>query len=98
MRHSYLDNAAILTGQISGIAPTPPVRGKTVKTRIAGLKTQDDFKQKLCVPLIEIEGASYRLRQHADLVPEHVRANASIMPPPPPRRRGRPRKEAAPRD
>ena len=48
--------------------------------------------------VVQIEGASYRLRQHADLVPEHVRANASIMPPPPPRRRGRPRKEAAPRD
>ncbi len=62
MRHSYLDNAAILTGQISGIAPTPPVRGKTVKTRIAGLKTQDDFKQKLCVPLIEMNVESYRRR------------------------------------
>ena len=48
--------------------------------------------------VVQIEGASYRLRQHADLVPEHVRANAPIMPPPPPRRRGRPRKEAAPRD
>ena len=48
--------------------------------------------------VVQIEAASYRLRQHADLVPEHVRANASIMPPPPPRRRGRPRKEAAPRD
>ena len=48
--------------------------------------------------VVQIEGASYRLRQHADLVPEHVRANASIMPPPPPRRRGCPRKEAAPRD
>lgn len=47
---------------------------------------------------VQIEGASHRLRQHAGLVPEHVRANASIMPPPPPRRRGRPGKEAAPRD
>ena len=42
--------------------------------------------------VIQIEGASYRLRAHADLIPEHVRANASIMPPPPPRRRGRPPK------
>lgn len=40
--------------------------------------------------VIQIEGASYRLRDHADLVPEHVRANAPIAPPPPPRRRGRP--------
>ena len=40
--------------------------------------------------VIHIEGASYRLRQHADLIPEHIRANAPIAPPPAPRRRGRP--------
>lgn len=40
--------------------------------------------------VIRIEGASYRLRDHADLFPEHVRANAPIAPPPPPKRRGRP--------
>ena len=40
--------------------------------------------------VIQIEGASYRLRAHADLIPEHVRANAPITPPPPPKRRGRP--------
>ena len=43
--------------------------------------------------VIRIEGASYRLRAHADLIPEHVRANAPIMPPPPPKKRGRPKKE-----
>ena len=42
--------------------------------------------------VIQIEGNSYRLRSHADLVPEHVRANAPIAPPPPPKRRGRPPK------
>lgn len=42
--------------------------------------------------VIQIEGASYRLRAHADLIPEHVRANAPIAPPPPPKRRGRPPK------
>lgn len=42
--------------------------------------------------VIQIEGASYRLRAHADLIPEHVRANAPISPPPPPKRRGRPPK------
>ena len=42
--------------------------------------------------VVQIEGASYRLREHADLIPEHVRANAPISPPPPPRRRGRPLK------
>ena len=46
--------------------------------------------------VIQIEGASYRLRAHADLVPEHTRAIATITPPPPPRRRGRPSKERAP--
>jgi DNA replication protein DnaC len=40
--------------------------------------------------VIQIEGSSYRLRQHADLVPEHVRSKALITPPPVPRRRGRP--------
>lgn len=40
--------------------------------------------------VIQIEGSSYRLRQHADLVPEYVRSKASITPPPAPKRRGRP--------
>jgi len=40
--------------------------------------------------VIQIEGSSYRLRQHADLVPEHVRSKANITPPPAPKRRGRP--------
>ena len=30
--------------------------------------------------VIQIEGSSYRLRQHADLVPEHVRSNSSTQP------------------
>ena len=42
--------------------------------------------------VVHIEGASYRLREHADLIPEHVRANSPIAPPPPPRHRGRPPK------
>jgi DNA replication protein DnaC len=40
--------------------------------------------------VVQIEGSSYRLRQHADLVPEHVRSKAHINPPPPPKKRGRP--------
>ena len=43
--------------------------------------------------VVQIEGASYRLRAHADLIPEHIRANAPITPPPPPKRRGRPAKK-----
>lgn len=40
--------------------------------------------------VIQIEGSSYRLREHAELVPEHVRSKALIAPPPVARRRGRP--------
>jgi DNA replication protein DnaC len=40
--------------------------------------------------VVQIEGSSYRLRQHGDLVPEHVRSKALITPPPAPKRRGRP--------
>jgi hypothetical protein len=44
--------------------------------------------------VIQIEGSSYRLRQHADLVTEHLRRTAPIttQPTQPPRRRGRPPK------
>jgi len=45
--------------------------------------------------VIQIEGSSYRLRQHAELMPEHLRSKAVISPPfptEPPRRRGRPPK------
>jgi hypothetical protein len=48
--------------------------------------------------VVQIEGASYRLRQHADLVPEHIRSKALIHPPAqiaPPKRRGRPPKTEA---
>jgi DNA replication protein DnaC len=30
--------------------------------------------------VVQIEGASYRLRNHADLIPEHTRAHANLMP------------------
>jgi hypothetical protein len=45
--------------------------------------------------VIQIEGSSYRLRQHADLMPEHTRSKAAInapIPAPPMRRRRRPPK------
>jgi DNA replication protein DnaC len=45
--------------------------------------------------VIQIEGSSYRLRQHADLVPEPLRSKALNQPPPltsQPKRRGRPPK------
>ncbi len=45
--------------------------------------------------VVQIEGSSYRLRQHNDLVPDHVRARALTQPStvPPPKRRGRPPKD-----
>ena len=50
--------------------------------------------------VVQIEGSSYRLRQHAELMPEHLRSKAAITPPalnlPP--RRGRPPKNATLRD
>jgi DNA replication protein DnaC len=48
--------------------------------------------------VVQVEGASYRLRQHAELVPEHIRSKALIHPPTAvtPRKRGRPRKTEAP--
>ena len=46
--------------------------------------------------VVHIEGASYRLRQHADLVPEAMRPKAVSNPAAnPPRRRGRPPKNRA---
>ena len=44
--------------------------------------------------VIQIEGSSYQLRQHADLIPEHVRSDALVQPRPRPpiKRRGRPAK------
>lgn len=48
--------------------------------------------------VIHIEGNSYRLREHADLIPEHLRARSALnetAAAPPKRRPGRPRKEVA---
>jgi len=45
--------------------------------------------------VFQVEGSSYRLREHADLLPEHIRTKANIQPAPIPpilRRRGRPPK------
>ena len=43
--------------------------------------------------VIQIEGSSYRMRQHAALVPENVRARSSLNQPPQPKRRGHPTKK-----
>src|SRR5690606_10114022 len=45
--------------------------------------------------VIQIEGSSYRMREHAALVPENVR-NGAAFNPPPPKRRGRPPKKGNP--
>lgn len=49
--------------------------------------------------VVQIEGSSYRLREHADLLPEHLRNRNPINPPQAseqPKRRGRPPKEEHP--
>lgn len=43
--------------------------------------------------VVQIEGSSYRLREHAALVPENLRSRPILHDTEPPRRRGRPRKE-----
>jgi DNA replication protein DnaC len=40
--------------------------------------------------VVQIEGSSYQLRQHADLVPENARNRTLITPAQTPKRRGRP--------
>ena len=42
--------------------------------------------------VVQIEGASYRLRRHAELMPDNNRSRPITAPPPAPRRRGRPPK------
>lgn len=48
--------------------------------------------------VVQIEGSSYRLREHADLLPEHLRNRTSSLNPapaePPRRRPGRPRRSS----
>ena len=48
--------------------------------------------------VIQVEGSSYRLRQHADLLPEHMRSQALNTPgvATPVRHRNRPPKSGAP--
>ena len=43
--------------------------------------------------VVQIEGNSYRMRQHASLVPEAMRPRPVAPPPPPGKRRGRPPKD-----
>lgn len=47
--------------------------------------------------VVQIEGSSYRMRQHADLLPESSRSTAPINLPPAPKRRGRPPKDQSDR-
>ena len=47
--------------------------------------------------VIQIEGSSFRMRQHANLLPESARPNPSLTSPPAQKRRGRPPKTATDR-
>ena len=46
--------------------------------------------------VVQIEGASYRLRRHADLIPDTARVRPINPPAPAPKRRGRPPKARLP--
>jgi DNA replication protein DnaC len=46
--------------------------------------------------VVQIEGSSYRLREHAALVPDNLKARYALAPEPPRRRRERARKEPQP--
>jgi DNA replication protein DnaC len=46
--------------------------------------------------VVQIEGSSYRLREHAALVPDNLKARYALSPKPPGRRRERARKEPQP--
>ena len=46
--------------------------------------------------VVRIEGASYRLRRHADLLPDSSGTRPTQQPDPAPRRRGRPPKPRLP--
>jgi hypothetical protein len=65
-----------------------------VQTDVLGIDLQQTAKHQLCVPAVQIEGSSYRLREHADLLPENVRLKSIAAAPIPPtlKRRGRPPK------
>ena len=91
VRHRYERGAMILTSN-RGFAEWGEVFGDPV----VATALLDRLLHHAVV--IQIEGSSYRLRQHADLMPEHVRSKALInapIPAPPPRRRGRPTKNEA---
>jgi hypothetical protein len=45
--------------------------------------------------VIQIEGATYRLRQQANFMPEQVRSQTLIVSPPAPKLRGHPHGKAA---
>jgi DNA replication protein DnaC len=76
----YEKGAMILTSN-RGFAEWGEIFGDTV----VATALLDRFLHHAVV--IQIEGSSYRLRQHADLVPEQLRAKALVAPPP--KRRGR---------
>lgn len=72
-------------------------RGRAVKPR-GPYRRAEDVVFLVSID-VQIDGSSYRLRQHAALMPEHLRTKAAIKPPtlaPSPRPRGRPPKNGYP--
>src|SRR5918994_2956415 len=82
----YEKSAMILTSN-RGFAE----RGEVFGDAVVAIALLDRLLHHAVV--IQIEGASYRLRQHADLIPENLRVRPPAPPQPSSRRRGRPPKD-----
>src|SRR3982751_5420017 len=70
LRRKAVDAAALHTRQFSGSPQRPTMLRIAVEAGVAGIGLQARAKCQLCVPAVKIEGSSYRLRQHADLLPQ----------------------------
>ena len=61
--------------------------GEMLGDRVVATALLDRLLHRATV--VRIEGTSYRLRAHADLMPEHVRINSEISPPASRKKRGK---------
>ena len=79
-----------VAGEVTPVKRHPVSRSQGTSRFTTPLQRLLVFLSPLELPVVQIEGSSYRLRQHAKLMPENLKSG-----PPTTRRRGRPRKEVA---
>jgi hypothetical protein len=80
---------------VSAIARRTGLGRKTVRKVIAGGLEPPVYGPRPHAVVVQIEGSSYRLRQHADLLAQPRHPGHATMTEAPPRRRGRPSKAMA---